>query len=564
MDRERKGVFWGIVSILAVALFVVGPYGCSDSEDKGGSEDPITPSGSDAGDEPDAGQEPGEPDAGQEPAEPDAGEEPGEPDAGEEPAEPDAGEPPYEPVACDEPIDSADPDSVGPSGYRPIVFVHGGAGSLDQFETQALRFVSNGYPADHISGFEYDSTMGLNTMEDIEQGLDAHIDRVLEETGATQVDLLGHSFGTTQSHNYLGSDRVEKAEQAAKVAHYVNIDGRTSEQPPGCVNTLAIYAGMSAYRRPRDPETREPIGEIRRIPDEERGQIGGATNVFFDGVTHVEAASYERSFVEMYKFFRDGEEPETTDVLPGDSDDIELGGRVIYFATNDAPQDFVLELYEIDGDTGFRLDETPEETAEIDGDGEFGPLQAKAGVHYEFVIFDEDNRDETTQHYYYEPFIRSDYWVRLKTSPPDGISSLAVRDEFHVGLVIVRNMEFVGNADDELYADEEDLANDSLMVNEFELCTPELSPASNNTIGIFVTDNNNDGETDLSQWIESFAAITFISGADVFLASSDPPDATIKIVVKNRQNPDNEQVINMPNWMSMKHKSLVQFNDFVQ
>jgi triacylglycerol esterase/lipase EstA (alpha/beta hydrolase family) len=29
---------------------------------------------------------------------------------------------------------------------RPMIFVHGGAGSAQQFESQALRFASNGYP----------------------------------------------------------------------------------------------------------------------------------------------------------------------------------------------------------------------------------------------------------------------------------------------------------------------------------------------------------------------------------------------------------------------------------
>ncbi len=41
--------------------------------------------------------------------------------------------------------------------HRPIVFVHGGAGSGAQFESQAMRFTSNGYPADRIRVLEYNS-----------------------------------------------------------------------------------------------------------------------------------------------------------------------------------------------------------------------------------------------------------------------------------------------------------------------------------------------------------------------------------------------------------------------
>jgi pimeloyl-ACP methyl ester carboxylesterase len=32
----------------------------------------------------------------------------------------------------------------------PIVFVHGFAGSAQQYQSQAIRFVANGYPPDHI------------------------------------------------------------------------------------------------------------------------------------------------------------------------------------------------------------------------------------------------------------------------------------------------------------------------------------------------------------------------------------------------------------------------------
>src|SRR5262245_27249105 len=42
--------------------------------------------------------------------------------------------------------------SIGTSHaqLRPIVFVHGATGSGAQYESQAMRFASNGYPADYI------------------------------------------------------------------------------------------------------------------------------------------------------------------------------------------------------------------------------------------------------------------------------------------------------------------------------------------------------------------------------------------------------------------------------
>ena len=52
--------------------------------------------------------------------------------------------------------------AVSAEELRPIIFVHSLGGPGGQFETQALRFTSNGYPAEYIKVFEYDTiTWGL-------------------------------------------------------------------------------------------------------------------------------------------------------------------------------------------------------------------------------------------------------------------------------------------------------------------------------------------------------------------------------------------------------------------
>jgi triacylglycerol esterase/lipase EstA (alpha/beta hydrolase family) len=42
-------------------------------------------------------------------------------------------------------------------GTHPMIFVHGGSGSGGQFESQAMRFESNGYPHEYVKVLEYDS-----------------------------------------------------------------------------------------------------------------------------------------------------------------------------------------------------------------------------------------------------------------------------------------------------------------------------------------------------------------------------------------------------------------------
>ena len=86
----------------------------------------------------------------------------------------------------------------------PIVFVHGGAGSAAQYETQARRFDGNGYPARLVRAFEYDSSFVTNTFAQVIARLDAFVDDSAAELGVEQVYLVGHSLGTFVSNTYLG------------------------------------------------------------------------------------------------------------------------------------------------------------------------------------------------------------------------------------------------------------------------------------------------------------------------------------------------------------------------
>ena len=98
------------------------------------------------------------------------------------------------------------------------MFLHGFLGSGDTWTNHAMRLSSNGYCDEHIVAFDW------NTLDQAESAgadrvveLDARINQVLSLTGASQVDLVGHSAGGGLSYSYL-----EDADRAAKVAHYVH------------------------------------------------------------------------------------------------------------------------------------------------------------------------------------------------------------------------------------------------------------------------------------------------------------------------------------------------------
>ena len=67
----------------------------------------------------------------------------------------------------------------------------------------------------------------------------------------------------------------------------------------------------------------------------------------------------------------------------------------------------------LNGETGARKHRHPEESYPIDASGNFGPFRARAGDYYEINIA----RPGGNHHFYIEPRVRSDYFIRLNTSP---------------------------------------------------------------------------------------------------------------------------------------------------
>ena len=414
-----------------------------------------------------------------------------------------------------------------PEGCRPLVFVHGMSGSALQFESQALRFASNGWPESWLFAFEYDTSR-----PDVEGSaarlarLDAFISDVLAETGADKVYLMGHSRGTTESLAYLADPA-----RAGKIAKYVNIDGRTADAPPGGVPTLAIWAGTGTPGR----------------------EIVGATNVVLPGEYHVQSATSSEAFAAMYQFLT-GEPPATTDVLPQPPGQIRLAGRAVFFPQNIGVGDAMLEIWEVDGATGFRIYDEPEVEYTLSGtgyyDGSWGPFEANGLKYYEMVILREGFRPH---HFYFEPFMRSNYFVRMNTSPPGGVGDYLDQSPNHTNLVITR--------DKELRSDPGGV-NDILEVNGANVLEA-VTPITKSLVGLFVYDYRADGVSDLTgpTWLHM---LPFLTGIDLYMPAAEPPDATISVVLTPRDGDGKTQIVNVPNWASIGHGVSIRFRDYVQ
>ncbi|MEM2624183.1 MAG: alpha/beta fold hydrolase, partial [Archaeoglobaceae archaeon] len=135
----------------------------------------------------------------------------------------------------------------------PIIFVHGGAGSGAQFESQAMRFTSNGWPAECIFTFDYNSSMagGPGTINPafwsyVIPMLDDFINQTLQTTGSEKVELIGHSLGGAVVLEFLNSSNpLYKSHRATVIAHLVVLDSAsallTGTPAPQGIPTLAIW-----------------------------------------------------------------------------------------------------------------------------------------------------------------------------------------------------------------------------------------------------------------------------------------------------------------------------------
>lgn len=399
------------------------------------------------------------------------------------------------------------PDEVA----LPLVFVHGFAGSAQQYESQAMRFVANGYPQERIVAFEHDGA-GFD-IEGYTEGLATFIDDVLADFDAEQIYLVGHSRGTSVSTTYLGTP-----ERAAKVARYIAIDGFP------CATTVPCLA---------------------------------PTQASLPGQAHVETATSSESFAVQYEFLL-GEAPEVVDIVP-QRDPVVLEGRAVEFPANLGRDGAHLDVWAIDAETGLRTGDEPHASFDLSADGGFGPVEVVTGAPYEWVLSADDT--EVEHHLYLQPYVRSSDMVRLLSSAPDGATraNTNVGDE-HTAVIVMRMREWYATDDTDLDGDQRDVL--EVSVGDGEPVDVLEAFVGNGTIGIHLHDDAaSPGETTLEP-LPYFSEQPFQSGVDVSLPADE--ETTITVTNVPRGDTDRPQVLRVPAWPSSGHSVSVMFADWAQ
>lgn len=405
-----------------------------------------------------------------------------------------------------------------PKQPTPVIFVHGQFGSADQFATNAMRFTSNGFPQGRLFAYEYDTSVQSN--DEAIAGLDNYIASVKAQTGASQVDVLAHSRGTTVMHSYLSTP-----ERAASVAHYVNFDGRTADAPPGGVPTLAVWGEGDQTRA-----------------------IAGAQNVYYPEKSHTEVTTSPEAFADVYRFL-EGRAPKTTKVVPEKPNKVTVAGRALEFPTNVAIEGAVLQVFEVDAATGQRRG-APIYTKTIGGDGSWGPVKVNGKKHYEFAISRPGDR---TLHNYPEPFEHDDHFFRVLNSPL--LEPFIESGPNHSAITVRRMLEWRGDQSGPG-------ANDSLSFNGLNVINPAIAPRARRVLVVFSFDANSDGVTDTSQSLQPFGSISFLTGVDDYLPASPAGTGTIAVQETMRAT-GHVETINVPNWPSSEGVTSMLFRDYV-
>lgn len=369
----------------------------------------------------------------------------------------------------------------------PIVMVHGFLASGDTWTKFHQLFTSNGYKWRNLYAFDWnslDQMGGSNTT----QLLDQFIDKVLLETGATHVRLMGHSAGGGVCYNYL-SDPA----RAAKVDGYVHI-GSSSQAGPAGANGMEPTLNLWS-----------PDDEIAN-----NGDIAGATNVMIPGKDHYQIATSKESFAAVWQFFHNNP-PATLEITP-QGPLVCIAGKVLFFGENTPLQGAKVEIWEVDPTTGLRVSNSPDFTFLTNIDGKWGPENVKANTTFEFVTT-PPNTNQRIIHYFRENITHLNSLVYLRTiPPPPSLAGILL-----AGLPKNENQTVVN-----VFSASQGILNgrDTLLAAGAVLSTPQYAPPSKTAITYFLYDDG-DSQTELTP-VGIFGGFPFLNGVDMFFPTVTP------------------------------------------
>lgn len=335
--------------------------------------------------------------------------------------------------------------------FPPIVFVHGNGDTAALWSTTVWRFESNGWPRDRLHAIDLPYPLARDDEHTPQPGrtssaehmafLAAEVERVRAATGARRVLLVANSRGGFAVRNYVarggGIHTVSHAVLGGTPNHGVwtstehlphcefngagpllralNAPGPDGhEVPPGVAWLTLRSDDNDKYCQPTGALIGQPQLATGTRPDSPA--LRGAVNVVVPGVDHRETSFGPAAFAHTWAFLT-GAPPATLEIVP--EPQLRLDGKVSGFGidnrkgfepTNLPLAGALVEVFATDPGTGERLGPAVH-TRTVGTDGRWGPLRARPGQPYEFVITAEGY---AVTHLYRSPFPRSSELIHLR------------------------------------------------------------------------------------------------------------------------------------------------------
>ena len=337
----------------------------------------------------------------------------------------------------------------------PIVFVHGNGDSAALWQTTLWRFESNGWPTSRLHAIDMpyplardvdaQTQAGRTSTQESAEFLKREVDKVLRETGASKVVLMGNSRGGYAIRNYIdnfgGAQSVSHAVLGGTPNHgvWATKGFREGNEFSG---TGPFLVALNAPKNANGDEVTGPVKwlTVRSDNNDKFAQpdglwigakgtptnvtfdgpaLRGATNVVLAGVDHRETSFSPAAFSAAHAFIT-GSAPPAKAIATSSS--VVLNGKIVGLGLNplDAASgtyvnnlplpDSQLLVFETDAATGTRKGGAVH-TRQVGTDGMWGPFAAAPGASYEFVL---QASGYATTHIYRSPFARSSNLVHLR------------------------------------------------------------------------------------------------------------------------------------------------------
>lgn len=365
---------------------------------------------------------------------------------------------------------------------RPIVFIHGFLASGDSYALQIQRFIQQGYCADRLFVFDWNSVTRNGKKTD--SLLNIFIDNVISHTGARQIDLVGHSAGGGVGRGYL-SDSIH----AAKVAHYIHLGSNKWVKEINWFNNSKCF---NIYSK----------GD--KVIGSGAGHIVGATNLDLEDKDHYEVATSQETFDAIYKFLNDGAYP--LNAKGKKLSLIQISGKAVLLGDNEPVRNGVVNVYRLNSKTGERISQRPDGIFTVTDNGYWGVFNAATKTFYEIELVADEAKQRTIS-YFFEPFTQSNSNIYLRGFPQGNmigmmLGSLPSKDDESLIVLYSSTKAMIAGRD-------------SVTVNGIAVSSPILTPAGKTIISSFIFDDG-DGISS-GKALKQFSAAPFLGGVDISL-----------------------------------------------